>query len=87
MSPRSLEVLPLGASKWRALQFLAASYSIPPQRIMAIGDDLNDLAMIRGAGLGVAMANAVEPVREAADWVTADKDHDGVADAIERYAF
>jgi Cof subfamily protein (haloacid dehalogenase superfamily) len=83
----SLEVLPQGASKWRALQFLAGSYSIPPERIMAIGDDLNDLAMIRGAGFGVAMANAVEPVREAADWVTADKDHDGVADAIERYAF
>ena len=83
----SLEVLPKGASKWRALQFLARSYSIPPQRIMAIGDDLNDLAMIRGAGLGVAMGNAVEPVRQAADRVTADKDHDGVAEAIERYAF
>ncbi len=83
----SLEVLPEGASKWRALQFLAGSYSIPPQRIMAIGDDLNDLAMIRGAGLGVAMGNAVEPVRQAADWVTADKDHDGVAEAIERFGF
>jgi Cof subfamily protein (haloacid dehalogenase superfamily) len=82
----SLEVLPRGASKWRALQFLADSYSIPPQRIMAIGDDLNDLAMIRGAGLGVAMGNAVESVRAAAGWVTADKDHDGVAEAIERYA-
>lgn len=83
----SLEVLPVGASKWRALQFLAASYSIPAQRIMAIGDDLNDLAMIEGAGLGVAMGNAVEPVRRAADWVTADKDHDGVAEAIERFGF
>ncbi len=83
----SLEVLPEGASKWRALQFLARSYSIPPHRIMAIGDDLNDLTMIRGAGLGVAMANAVDAVREAADMVTADKDHDGVAEAIERHAF
>ena len=83
----SLEVLPCDASKWRALQFLADSYSIPRHRIMAIGDDLNDLAMIRGAGLGVAMGNAVGPVREAADRVTADKDHDGVAEAIERYAF
>ena len=52
-----------------------------------MGDDLNDLAMIEGAGLGVAMANAVEPVRRAADWVTADKDHDGVAEAIERFGF
>ncbi|MBN1917479.1 MAG: HAD family phosphatase [Verrucomicrobia bacterium] len=86
-SGSSLEVLPEGASKWRALQFLAASYSIPPQRIMAIGDDLNDLAMIEGAGFGVAMANAVEPVRRIADWITADKDHDGVAEAIERCAF
>jgi len=83
----SLEVLPRGASKWQALQFLAGSYSIPPQRIMAIGDDLNDVEMIGGAGFGVAMGNAVEPVREAADWVTADRDHDGVAEAIERYAF
>jgi len=83
----SFEVLPRGASKWRALQFLADSYSIPPRRIMAIGDDLNDLAMIRGAGLGVAMGNAVEAVHAAADWVTADKDHDGVAEAIQRHAF
>lgn len=83
----SLEILPPGASKWRALQFMAASYSIPPQRIMAIGDDLNDLTMVQGAGFGVAMANAVQAVRDAADWVTGDKDHDGVADAIERFAF
>ena len=83
----SLEVLPEGASKWRALQFIAASYSIPAQRIMAIGDDVNDLAMVQGAGFGVAMANAVEPVRQIADWITADKDHDGVAEAIERYVF
>ena len=83
----SFEMVPRGASKWRALQFLADSYSIPPQRIMAIGDDLNDLAMVRGAGLGVAMGNAVQAVRDAAGYVTADKDHDGVAEAMERYAF
>ena len=52
---------------------------------MAIGDSGNDLTMIEAAGLGVAMGNATEDVRAAADVITADNNHDGVAQAIEDY--
>jgi len=49
---------------------------------MAVGDSLNDIAMIEGAGLGVAMGNAQETVKKAADWVTSTNNEDGVAKAI-----
>ena len=52
---------------------------------MAIGDDYNDLEMIQGAGLGIAMGNAVGPVRAAAGYVTGSNDDDGVVQAIERF--
>ena len=51
----------------------------------AIGDSGNDLAMIRFAGLGVAMANADEDVKAQADFVSASNDEDGVAVAIEKF--
>ena len=55
---------------------------------MACGDGLNDCSMIRFAGVGVAMQNAELPVKEAADYVTvADNNHDGVAEAIEKFIF
>ena len=53
---------------------------------MAVGDSGNDLSMIEDAGLGVAMGNATQEILAAADAVTADNNHDGVALAIEKYA-
>ena len=50
-----------------------------------MGDEGNDLTMVAAAGLGVAMGNAAEAVKAAAKAVTADCDHDGVAEIIERY--
>ena len=79
-----LEFQAATASKWRAVSTLARRRGIPPGQIVAIGDDENDISMLRGAGLGVAMANADEPVRRAADLVTASNDDDGVARVIER---
>ena len=52
---------------------------------MAVGDSGNDLTMVQMAGLGVAMANATPDVLAAADVVTGDNNHDGVAQAIEKY--
>ena len=54
--------------------------------VMAVGDSGNDLSMIEDAGLGVAMGNATPEILAAADAVTADNNHDGVALAIEKYA-
>ena len=47
---------------------------------------MNDLEMVREAGLGVAMSNAVEPVKAAADYITVSNEEDGVAKAIEKFA-
>jgi hydroxymethylpyrimidine pyrophosphatase-like HAD family hydrolase len=55
------------------------------KNVMAVGDSLNDLAMIKEAGLGVAMGNAQDTVKEAAAWVTSTNNEDGVAKAIQKW--
>lgn len=80
----SCEVLRGGANKWSAVRRLARDWGIADEEIVAIGDDMNDIPMIRGAGLGVAMGHAPDEVRKVADLVTGDHDQDGVTDAIER---
>ena len=52
---------------------------------MAVGDSGNDRTMVALAGLGVAMGNATEEIKQVADVITADNNHDGVAEAIEKY--
>lgn len=79
-----LEVFRRDANKWTALSWLAAQRGVRAERIVAIGDQINDEAMIRGAGLGVAMGNAVPRIRELAKRQTRAHDEDGVAFAIER---
>lgn len=79
-----LETIPSHVDKWIALQRFAAARGIAPNAICAVGDALNDLPMIRGAGLGVAMGNATAPVRQAADWITGNNTEDGVALLIGR---
>ena len=82
-SPRYLgtmcEVLRHDASKWTAILDLAQLWGVDPSEICAVGDDVNDVPMIRNAGLGVAMGHAPAAVREAADLVTGDHSRDGVA--------
>lgn len=79
-----LEVNAEGAHKGRALALLAAHLGFGMEHVMAFGDGLNDLTMVRDAGVGVAMANAEPEVLAAAKVVTASNDEDGVALAIER---
>ena len=66
-----------------ALRELCAVLGIPVEKSMAFGDGLNDMSMIRDAGVGVAMANAVPEVRAAADRIAPSNDEDGVAQVIE----
>ena len=77
------EVIRPDASKWVAVLHLAELWGVRPEEICAVGDDMNDLPMIAGAGLGVAMGHAPAAVRQAADYVTADHDADGLAALIE----
>lgn len=83
--PHFLEIIHPEVNKGVALTALAERLGIIPEEIMAIGDNLNDLEMIRYAGLGVAIGNAQQEVKEAADVVTASNQEDGVAQAIETY--
>ena len=57
------------------------------EAMIACGDGYNDLSMIQYAGLGVAMENAVLPVRQAADFVTKSNNDDGIAHVIEKFIF
>jgi hydroxymethylpyrimidine pyrophosphatase-like HAD family hydrolase len=72
-------------SKWDALHRLARQEGIASAEIMAVGDDENDLEMIRHAGLGVAMGNATETVKAVADFVTTSNAEDGLVHALRRF--
>ena len=58
---------------------------IPVESIMACGDGNNDFEMVKMAGVGVAMENAVLPVRSAADYITASNNDDGVGLVVEKF--
>lgn len=83
--PNYLEMANPAVNKGRALAFLAASLGIKQQEVMAVGDSVNDLDMLEYAGLGVAMGNASDKVKAAANAVTCGNDADGVAEAIIKY--
>lgn len=73
------------ANKGEALHTLARYLGIDPACTMAMGDERNDLTMIRAAGIGVAMGNAHPSVKAQADFVTQSCDEDGVAFAVRRF--
>lgn len=70
-------------NKWYGIAKLCRRWAVDPRRTVAIGDDVNDVDMIREAGLGVAVANACPPVRQVADRLTDSNDACGVAKVIE----
>ena len=75
------------ANKGNAIRLLCASLGLTADQVLAIGDGLNDIPMIREAGIGVCMENGVPDAREAADWITDTNDNAGFARAIERFCF
>ena len=84
--PQYLEFVKTGVSKGRALQETAEKAGVPLAEVIAIGDSENDLSMIQAAGLGVAVANAQEHVKAAADYVTETTcEQDAVADVLQRF--
>jgi Cof subfamily protein (haloacid dehalogenase superfamily) len=84
--PYFLEILPYNVDKGTGLAKVAEVLGIPRRSVLAIGDSMNDEAMLRWAGIGVAMANGDDRIKGIAAMIT-DKsnDDDGVADLIERY--
>jgi Cof subfamily protein (haloacid dehalogenase superfamily) len=79
-----VEFLHPEVSKVNALKVIAADLGVAPEEIVAIGDNHNDIGMLRFAGLGVAMGNAHDEVKAAADYVTLSNADEGVAAVIEK---
>lgn len=85
-APEYLEYCPSGGTKADGIGFFERYLGIKHENTIATGDEENDLAMIRAAGIGVAMPNAAEMIRQAADFVPEhDNNAGGVAEVIRRY--
>jgi len=79
-----VQILAASADKAEALRFLVQRLGLDMQNVAAFGDDVNDVDMVRDAGYGVAVANAVPEVIAVADCVTQSNDEDGVAAVVEQ---
>ena len=80
-----VEVVPLNVDKGRALAWLADYFHVAQADVLAVGDQQNDIPMIRWAGMGVAMGNAVEAAQAVADRIAPPVTEDGAAVALERW--
>jgi hydroxymethylpyrimidine pyrophosphatase-like HAD family hydrolase len=80
-----LDLAPVGVSKASGLDLVSRELGVDPADALAIGDGRNDIEMLRWAGRGVAMGQAIEVVREAADAVTGSVYDEGVAAELARY--
>jgi Cof subfamily protein (haloacid dehalogenase superfamily) len=78
-----LEVFDPAVSKWEGVNFIAHRNGIEPQQVIAVGDDMNDLHMIRYSGLGVAMGNANPLLKNHADLVIRPQAEEGLAQFLE----
>lgn len=83
--PHNIEIGGETTSKATAIFGLCQRLNIEEANVMAVGDSPNDSAMIMAAGLGVAMGNALDEVKEIADYVTLSNAEDGVAHAVRKF--
>ena len=82
-NPNYLEIVVKGMNKGKALVQMCERLGIPMEGTFAVGDESNDIAMIEAAHTGIAMANAIDEVKAAADVITKnDNDHDAIAEII-----
>lgn len=84
--PFFLEITPKNMDKGVALRELGKYLKLDKSEIMACGDGYNDVALVKSAGIGVAMKNAQRPVLETADYITDSNENNGVGKAIEKFA-
>jgi Cof subfamily protein (haloacid dehalogenase superfamily) len=86
-SPRYLghmcEIAPAGVNKWSGILRVAEMWGIAAHEICAVGDDINDIPMLRGAGLGIAMGNAAAEVLPHAQRIAPRHDDDGLVNVVE----
>lgn len=83
--PFFLELMPQNIDKAQSLKKLLAHINIEKEHMIACGDGFNDLSMIEYAGLGVAMQNAQQKVKDASQYITLSNDEDGVAHVVNKF--
>lgn len=83
-APFYLEVIPKVINKGQGIRDICAVLGIDPAQVISFGDAANDIPMLEAAGMGVAMGNAQEAVKAAADMVTLSNNEDGIAAALEK---
>ncbi|OJG98639.1 cof-like hydrolase [Enterococcus termitis] len=84
-NPYTIDIIPAGGSKMIGIQKCVEFFGISTEEIMAFGDSWNDLEMLTGVGIGVAMGNAEEDVKKVADFVTQSNEADGIYQALRHY--
>ena len=83
-APFYLEVIPKVINKGQGIRDICAVLGIDPAQVISFGDAANDIPMLEAAGMGVAMGNAQEAVKAAADMVTLSNNEVGIAAALEK---
>ena len=79
------EFTALGVDKGKALTMAMEKLGIKPEECIAFGDAENDISMLKFAGIGVAMGNAQQAVKDIADEITDDNEHDGIAKSLYKH--
>lgn len=82
--PFFLEIVPMGIDKAKGLSILLNKIGLKREELMAFGDGYNDIPMLQFAGMGVAMDNAADEIKKAADKVAPNNDDDGIAVFLEK---
>lgn len=85
--PTYLEIMSKSVSKTSAIKQLINIYGIDVSEVVAVGDNYNDMDMLKFAGVGIAMGNAPDEVKKVSDGVTLSNDEDGVRKVIEEYFY
>lgn len=86
-APFFLEFLKPTADKWYALEALAKHLGVKSEEIITFGDEKNDYLMVKNAGLGIAMGNAIEDVKKVAKFITVKNTENGIAYALNKFVF
>ena len=81
----NVEIMKKGSSKGEAVKILAQKLNIKREEIICIGDNENDISMIKFAGLGIAVANGIDELKRQANYVTDTNMNSGVAKAIHKF--
>ena len=81
----SVDLVPKGGSKFHGIQVFLAEKGLQSEEVIAFGDHQNDIEMLKGVGIGVAMGNGKRAAKEAADYVTTSNNLDGIAKALAHF--